>query len=101
VSGFRVDVALLEIMTPIPAHFNVAYAGWMPYAPPGLNGSWVAPFHLVHHPSGDVKKYGQAFQIVKFENSLNLTCRITTRTIDTIIRLFTGRKVSTERVCNP
>jgi len=91
VLGFGVDIALLEILTPIPAHFNVAYAGWMPYVPPGPNGSWVAPFHLVHQPAGDVKKYGEAFQLAKFDNPLNLSCRIVTRTIDTIIRIFTGR----------
>lgn len=100
VSGFGADVALLEIVRPIPPHFNVAYAGWSPILPAGPNGAWAAPFHLVHHPSGDVKKYAQAPTIFTFDNPANKSCRTVTRVIDTVIRLFTGRKTSIERVCN-
>ena len=47
------DMAVLEILKPIPAHFNVYYAGWSPET---FNKP---PYAVIHHPNGDVKKISE------------------------------------------
>jgi len=56
------DFALIEILTPLPPHFNVTYSGWNPsrfYNGVGIgtnNPALPAEFVGVHHPRGDIKK---------------------------------------------
>jgi hypothetical protein len=64
ISIYTGDFALVEILTPLPPHFNFTYAGWAPSrfamgAPISIS-SFIQPiptkFAMVHHPVGDVKK---------------------------------------------
>jgi hypothetical protein len=50
------DFAILEMDAPIPASYNVYYAGWNANttAPQSGDGGWRV--RCIHHPSGDVKK---------------------------------------------
>jgi hypothetical protein len=97
--SWGIDVALAELTNPIPPHFNVHYAGWSPRGLLGFNGVLDAPFMMLHHPQGDIKKISRTHAIAGFNTPLNFGCRTVTRIIDGLIRLFGGRVV-TEVICN-
>ena len=94
-----IDIALLEIVQPIPPHFNVHYAGWKSDALLGTNGTLNAPMRMFHHPSGDTKKYAETLAIVKADVPVASVCRTVTKVFDAIVRLFGGKSV-TEVVCD-
>ena len=54
------DLALCEILTPIPPNFNVYYAGWIPKIAPVGTGvefsAFYGDFINIHHPNADIKK---------------------------------------------
>lgn len=85
------DVSILRIESPIPPHFNVYYAGWT------LSNLQVTqlPHHVIHHPSGDIKKIAKTFGTV---TSTNYACHTITTVIDAVFSWF-GVRVNTERVC--
>ncbi len=90
------DISLMEIVNPIPAHFNVYYAGWSPRNPhPEVDNPYVG----IHHPKGDIKKISMTFDVMPMRNPVATGCRTITKVIDAIIKLF-GGKSTTEVVCN-
>ncbi len=101
IGNFRygIDMALLEIMQPIPPHFNVYYAGWKSDGLLGSGGVINAPMRMFHHPSGDTKKYGETLYVAKLNNRVASTCRVITKVLDAVIRFFGGNSV-TEVVCD-
>ncbi len=60
--GVWTDIALCEIITPIPPHFNVHYVGWDPFILTDIlsNNVYHAPIRIIHHPRGDIKKGSDA-----------------------------------------
>jgi hypothetical protein len=96
--GFGVDIAMLEILRPIPPHFNVAYAGWKSDALLGPSGVFNAPMRVVHHPRSDAKKYAETFAVSKTEDGVAENCRLITRGIDAFLN-WLGIKSITETVC--
>jgi len=92
------DYALMEIIRPIPPHYNVYYAGWDAGGIP-VTSNFVTNYVDIHHPSGDIKKISTSAFVVANNNPVATGCRVVTRIIDGIIRLF-GGKSTTELVCN-
>jgi hypothetical protein len=97
--GYGVDIALMEIMEPIPPHFNVFYAGWTPSLLTGFGGVSDAPMRLVQHPAGDAKKFSETLSIRTNDTPLATNCRIITRVIDGVFNFF-GIKTITEIACS-
>lgn len=97
--SFGVDIAMMEILTPIPPHFNVYYAGWKSDALLGPGGVINAPMRLVQHPAGDAKKFAVAPYVVKTNNPVASRCRTITKVIDAVISFFGGKSI-TEMVCD-
>ncbi|MBY0477428.1 MAG: T9SS type A sorting domain-containing protein [Chitinophagaceae bacterium] len=91
------DFALCEILgPPIPAHFNVYFAGWDPQ---GLGISSKVPFSGIHHPGGTIKKisgvssfYGNVPPVV--------ACQTVTTLIDFLFGWIWRRRWVTSVVCN-
>lgn len=100
---FAHDLALVKINEPIPPHFNVYYAGWQIH-----NGTidfstfnlMYAPFVLIHHPSGDIKKISRSSAVQQTEDLLNAGCTIVTTIIDAIFCFFGLCNVNTQLICN-
>ena len=101
-ANFWGDFALCEILTPIPPHFNVAYAGWnpgigtflpIPPIPPFYNEIYFNP----HHPMGDIKKMSSTSTIISAPTDLG--CRIVTKVVDYVFGWIWGRTWSTEVIC--
>lgn len=101
------DLALLEILTPVPPHFNVTYAGWNPslfYN--GIEFGVTNPFQLptkyvgVHHPLGDIKKINGANTMIWLENPIATGCYTITTIIDVLFGWIWGNSVSTSVICN-
>lgn len=91
-----VDGALFEILTPIPPHFNVYYAGWdVTYNPFGIG----LPKYVIHHPRGDIKKI--AYTFTTLEIGLNPVCHTITVIVDAVLNFFFGwiTTFRTETVC--
>jgi hypothetical protein len=97
-SGFGVDIAMLEILRPIPPHFNVAYAGWKSDQLLGPLGVFNAPMRVIHHPRRDTKRYSETFAVAKTDNPVSYTCRKITKAIDAVFNFF-GLTTITETVC--
>jgi len=99
VSGALGDFAICYILTPIPAHFKVYYAGWNP-----INSMFVAsspPYVGIHHPSGDIKKISATFAIiVPPSNPVAITCKTITKTVDAVFGWLWGRDGLTQVICN-
>ena len=98
-SGIGIDIAMLEIVRPIPPHFNTYYAGWKADALLGSGGVLNAPMTLVHHPSGDAKKRAETSLVAQIDNRVSSGCRIITKVFDAIISVF-GGKSTTETICS-
>lgn len=101
------DLALIEILTPVPPHFNVTYAGWNPsrfYN--GIEFGITNPFGLptkyvsVHHPRGDIKKISGTNLIGWLENPIATGCYTITTIIDVLFGWIWGNSVSTSVICN-
>lgn len=90
------DFALLEILTPVPPHFNVAYAGWNPskfgYPP-------TETIVGIHHPRGDIKKISGIPYYTEFANPVSSSCYFVTTIIDVLFGWIWGRTTSTKTVC--
>lgn len=80
-----VDGALFEILTPIPPHFNVYYAGWdVTFNPFGVG----LPKYVIHHPKGDIKKV--AYTPVTIDVVQNAVCHIIFTIVDAVLNFFFG-----------
>lgn len=96
------DMALLEILTPIPVHFNISYAGWNP----SRFGTVISTDHLptdfygIHHPRGDIKKISGTNSILWLETPIATGCYTITTVIDVLFGWIWGNKVSTSVICN-
>lgn len=89
------DFALLEILTPVPPHFNVSYAGWNP----SKHGNAPGPIVGIHHPRGDIKKISGISGIQDVSNPVSTGCYIVTTVIDVLFGWIWGRKASTRTIC--
>lgn len=101
------DYAMLEILTPIPAQYNVYYAGWEPKDPLGGNASNVgnAPYITFHHPGGTIKKVARTFNLNYNSNPFNQGCNALTGVIDNVVsgisKFFGGKgKSNLSSLCN-
>mgnify|MGYP000153258435 CR=1 FL=1 len=107
-SAYLGDFALVEILTPLPPHFNFTYAGWAPSRfsagfPVSL-WSLIEPIPtknvMVHHPVGDIKKVAGFNNFAYMENPAATTCYAVTSVIDAISTLFTGgNAINTSSIC--
>ena len=91
------DLALCEIITPIPPHFNITYAGWNPSRFAGLN-SW-GSFAGIHHPNGDIKKISQTANIAWLEHPVATGCYTITKVIDILFGWIWKKVISTSVIC--
>jgi hypothetical protein len=99
--GIFGDFLLLEILKPIPPHFNVAYAGWYPGMAvffPGIN-NYAYNYVNYAHPKGDIKKFSNTSTTISVTGATTgALCRSVTKVIDAIRFLFGGTS-KTESVC--
>jgi V8-like Glu-specific endopeptidase len=61
-TGDNLDFSLLELLEPIPYHYNAYYAGW------DYTGKAPVSGFTIHHPNGDVKKYSQENHPISVSN---------------------------------
>lgn len=102
------DLALLEIETPLPPHFNYYYSGWTPSIFYNGLGSILPniPFTLpsqmvgIHHPRGDIKKINGVNNIMWGETPIATACYTITSAIDAAFGWIWGNTASTQVVCN-
>jgi V8-like Glu-specific endopeptidase len=97
------DLALIEVLTPIPVHFNITYAGWNPSRfINGLQPPTPPETRLVgvHHPKGDIKKMSGANDILWLETPVATGCYTITTIIDVLFGWIWGNRVSTSVICN-
>jgi hypothetical protein len=102
------DFALCEILTPLPPHFNVYFAGWNPSlfvngvsigTPPSC-GTNPNLFVGIHHPEEDIKKISGTQKIIETYTSLSTGCYTVTTIIDVLFGWIWGHSVSTQVICN-
>lgn len=101
------DLALLKVLTPLPPHFNVTYAGWNPNrfyngVLSGVPGYPVLPsqYAAIHHPRGDIKKISGVNSILWLETPIATGCYTITTIIDVLFGWIWGNTVSTSVICN-
>lgn len=99
------DFALLEILTPVPPHFNISFAGWNPSlfhngVTIGTPSSYFDPYISIHHPKGDIKKVSTTSYIHWNENPVATDCYTITTVINVLFGWIWGNQVSTQVICN-
>jgi len=101
------DFALVEILTPLPPHFNYTYAGWNAnrffYGMPlGANLPPIipSPYVGISHPRRDIKKIAGAHSIEWLESPIAASCYTITTVIDVLFGWLWGNKTSTRVICN-
>lgn len=96
------DLALFEVLTPIPPHFNVTYAGWNPSRFGTVISTNHNPtdFYGVHHPHGDIKKISGTNSILWLETPIASGCYTITTVIDVLFGWIWGNRISTSVICN-
>ena len=101
------DFALIEMVTPLPPHFNIAYAGWNPSRfydgfsiPPNLPPFVVGDFKCIHHPQADMKKISRTEVINPAENTISGNCYTVTSIIDVLFGWIWGHSASTQVICS-
>lgn len=103
------DFILFEILTPVPPHYNVYYAGWNPsplygdgmsigFPPPCA----VSPnrFAVLHHAKSDIMKSSGTQTILNPQTPLFLGCDIVTTLVDALFGWIWGNSFSTQTICN-
>jgi hypothetical protein len=92
------DFALLELLTPVPPHFNISYAGWSPSV---FNmGPNLLNMVGIHHPRGDIKKISGVSSFIWGEIPLATGCYTVTTIIDFLFGWIWGHRWSTKVICN-
>ncbi len=100
------DFALLEILTPVPPHYDVTYAGWnpsrfynggLPTTGPNVLPAWYAG---ISHPRGDIKKIMGINHIDWLETPIATGCYTVTTVIDVLFGWIWGNDISTSVICN-
>lgn len=96
------DMALVEILTPVPVHFNVTYAGWNPsrFYSTDLPPILPSPLVAIHHPRGDIKKISGINKVYWLETPIATGCYTITTIIDVLFGWIWGNRVSTSVICN-
>lgn len=99
------DFALFKILTPIPPHFNVTFAGWNPSAflpaPPSTCYSFAPTIYTgIHHPRGDIKKVSGVNNIIINYTNISTGCYTVTTIIDFLFSWIWGNTASTQVICN-
>jgi len=99
------DFALVEILTPVPPHFNISFAGWNPSLfhngiQVGTPMDFFEPYIGIHHPRGDIKKLSTAPYIHWNENPIATDCYTITVIIDVLFGWIWGHEISTQVICN-
>jgi V8-like Glu-specific endopeptidase len=98
------DFALFEILTPIPPHFNITYAGWEPRRLGSIFSIPIDPLPStlvgIHHPRGDIKKISGSNNMLWLENPISSGCYIVTTIIDFLFGWIWGNSASTQVICN-
>lgn len=96
------DFALLEVLTPVPPHFNVTYSAWSPSRFYSISTAPMLPTPVVgiHHPKGDIKKISGINQIWWLETPIATGCYTVTTVIDVLFGWIWGNSVSTSVICN-
>ncbi len=96
------DMALVEILTPLPPHFNVAYSGWNPNF--FFDGNVIPPinnwgdFKTIHHPKADIKKIAKT-AFINAPEVASSGCYTVTTIIDVLFGWIWGNTVSTQVIC--
>lgn len=93
------DLALLEVLTPIPPHYNVTYAGWNPKSLLG-SGLINSPMVVIQHPKNDIKKIAETNAILVLHNPISTGCYTITTFIDVLFGWIWGRNTLTSQICN-
>lgn len=101
------DYALLRMVTPPPAHFNLYYAGWHP------SSSGILPitglinpcdqwhgYVLPNHPRGDIKKINGAAALQNPTAGTYVVCNVVTTVIDVLFGWIWGNTSSTQVICS-
>ena len=97
------DFALVEILTPVPPHFNFTYAGWYPskFGSYSAKETVPAPIVNIHHPKGDIKKINGTSNILWAENPIiSTSCYTVTMVIDVLLGWIWDRQALTSVICN-
>jgi V8-like Glu-specific endopeptidase len=99
------DFALFEILTPIPPHFNVSYAGWEPRRLGSITNIPIGDLYPtalvgIQHPRGDIKKISGSTNMFWLEDPVSSGCYIVTTVIDFLFGWIWGNSASTQVVCN-
>lgn len=98
------DIALCRIVTPIPPHFEIAYAGWNPnrfYSGGNLTADGSDQrYATIHHPRGDIKKISTARSVKWLEMPWATGCYTITKVIDVLFGWIWKRRFSTSVICN-
>ncbi len=91
------DMAVLKILTPIPPHYNLYFAGWSI----SHGQATQLPYHIIHHPSADIKKYAHTSVAVA---PTNQSCHIITKVVDVLYKVLFGwwtkTEIRTEKICS-
>ena len=90
------DFAILEIINPIPVHYNVYYAGWSVSFGQALQ----LPNYDIHHPRSDIKKVAKTFSTMTVTN---YACHTVTEVVDVVLNFLFGwaikKEIRTRTVC--
>jgi hypothetical protein len=99
------DFALLEMVKPVPIHFNMTYAGWNPNR--FYNGISIgteplvnSQYNIIHHSKGDIKKITEARTVLWLETPIATGCYTVTVIIDVLFGWIWGHQFSTQVICN-
>lgn len=94
------DFALVEILTPLPPHFNYTFAGWHPgRLGTIINTSPSGAGVNVHHPKGDIKKISGTSTIVWGQTPVATGCYTITKVIDVLFGWIWRRRIQTQVIC--
>tara|TARA_R110002050_G_scaffold290260_1_gene443680 strand:- start:2184 stop:3800 length:1617 start_codon:yes stop_codon:yes gene_type:complete len=102
------DMALIEILTPVPVHFNVTFAGWNPsrfYMGTSVGfgtdaQNFPSKYAAIHHPRGDIKKISGVNHILWLESPIATGCYTVTTVVDVLFGWIWGNSTSTSVICN-
>ncbi len=93
---FATDMALIEILKPIPAQFNIYYSGWST----SYLQAVALPNYVFHHPGGDIKKASRTHSTVTVTNH---ACHTTVEVVERVIQFLFGwiikKEINIRKIC--